>query len=99
MNEPNHLRRVGVLWLLASAIATPLVVLVLAPIVPPGNGSIEASGQVTDNTVLLGMVTPVIVGIMVYFAYAMTVFRARGTRCSRAPRSAAIAERRSGGSR
>jgi cytochrome c oxidase subunit 2 len=78
MNEPNHLRRVGVLWLLASAIATPLVVLVLAPIVPPGNGSIEASGQVTDNTVLLGMVTPVIVGIMVYFAYAMIVFRARG---------------------
>src|ERR1700680_4765232 len=78
MGEPNHLRRVGALWLLASAVATPLVVLLLGPIVPPGSASVEAHGQVTDNTVLLGMVTPVIVGIMVYFAYVMTVFRARG---------------------
>ncbi len=78
MNEPNHLRRVGALWLLASAVATPLVVLLVGPIVPPGSGSIEANGQVTDNTVLLGMVTPVIVGIVVYFAYAMIVFRAGG---------------------
>ena len=76
--EPNHLRRVGLLWLIASAIATPLVVLLLGPIVPPGNASVEAHGQVTDNTVLLGMVTPVIVGIAVYFIYAIVVFRAHG---------------------
>ena len=53
--EPNHLRRVGLLWLIASAIATPLVVLLLGPIVPPGNASVEAHGQVTDNTVLLDL--------------------------------------------
>jgi len=35
MAEPNHLRRVGILWLLASAVATPLVVLLIGPIVPP----------------------------------------------------------------
>src|SRR6202035_3450432 len=78
MAEPNHLRRVGILWLLASLVATPLVVLLIGPIVPPGNASVEAHGQVTDNTVLLGMVTPVIAGIMVYFGYAIVVFRARG---------------------
>ena len=78
MDQHNHLRRVGLLWLLASAVATPLVIVLVGPIVPPGSGSVEASGQVTDNTVLLGMVTPVIVGIMVYFTYAMIVFRAAG---------------------
>ena len=78
MDQHNHLRRVGLLWLLASAVATPLVILLVGPIVPPGSGSIEANGQVTDNTVLLGMVTPVIAGIIVYFAYAMIVFRAGG---------------------
>ena len=38
MNEPNHFRRIVVIWLIASVIATPLVVFVLCPILPPGNG-------------------------------------------------------------
>ena len=78
MAEPNHLRRIGIYWLLASLVATPLVVLLIGPIVPPGNGSVEAHGQVVDNTVLLGMVTPGIAGVFVYFTYAIVVFRARG---------------------
>jgi len=63
------------LWLGASAVATPLVVVVLGPSLPPGNGSAQASGHVTDNTVLLGMATPVFLLVVVYLIYAVTNFR------------------------
>ena len=41
MNEVNHWRRFMVWWLGTSVIATLLVVLVLAPILPPGNGTVQ----------------------------------------------------------
>jgi cytochrome c oxidase subunit 2 len=77
MDNVNHFRRVAIIWVVVSAIATLLVVLLLAPIVPPGNGSVEASGQVVDNTVLLGISTPVAMAVIVYFLYALIVFRER----------------------
>jgi cytochrome c oxidase subunit 2 len=77
MNEVNHFRRVALLWLAASVILTPVVVFVLAPGLPPGNGSVESSGQVVDNTVLLGISTPVALVVLVYFIYALIVFRER----------------------
>jgi cytochrome c oxidase subunit 2 len=77
MPESSHLRRILILWVALSVVATPLVVLVLAPGLPPGNDTVEASSQVTDNTVLLGIVTPIAALIFVYFAYALIVFRHR----------------------
>jgi cytochrome c oxidase subunit II len=77
VTEGHHFRRVVLLWLLASVIMTPIVVFVLAPGMPPGNGSAEAAGQVTDNTVLLGLATPIAMAVLVYFAYAMWAFRER----------------------
>jgi cytochrome c oxidase subunit 2 len=62
-----------------SVIATPLVVLVAAPGLPPGNSSSEASGQVVDNTVLLALQTPIAMALLVYFVYALIVFRHRGS--------------------
>jgi cytochrome c oxidase subunit 2 len=62
-------------WLISSAIATPLVVVLLGPILPPGNGSVQASGHVTDNTVLLGMATPVFLLVVIYLFYAVINFR------------------------
>jgi len=73
--EPNHARRFTTIWLIATLIATPLVILVLGPILPPGNGSEQASGKVTDNTVLLGMATPVLLLVVIYLIYAVIVFR------------------------
>jgi len=73
--EPNHARRFGLTWLIASLIATPLVILLLGPILPPGNGSEQASGQVTDNTVLLAMATPVLLLVVIYLIYAVIYFR------------------------
>jgi cytochrome c oxidase subunit 2 len=77
MNEVNHFRRVTLIWLAASVILTPVVVFVLAPGLPPGNGSVESSGQVVDNTVLLGISTPVALVVLVYFIYALVAFRER----------------------
>jgi cytochrome c oxidase subunit II len=75
MSETNHARRFGLIWLLASVIATPLVVVLLGPELPPGNASNDASGQVTDNTVLLGMATPVLLLVVLYLVYAIIYFR------------------------
>jgi cytochrome c oxidase subunit 2 len=79
MSEPRHFRRVLVLWLVLSAIATPIVVVLAAPGLPPGNASTGAQGQVTDNTVLLGIATPITAFIVAYFVYALIVFRHRGS--------------------
>lgn len=78
MPEPSHLRRILIIWLALSIVLTPIAVLVGAPGLPPGKATSEASGQVTDNTVLIGIVTPIAVLIAVYFAYALIVFRNRG---------------------
>jgi cytochrome c oxidase subunit 2 len=75
MSEPNHARRFGVIWVVATLIATPLVIVLLGPILPPGNGSEQASGQVTDNTVLLAMATPVLLLVVIYLIYAVICFR------------------------
>ncbi len=77
MNEVNHWRRVVLWWVGSTVVATPLVVLVAAPGLPPGNGSVESSGQVVDNTVLLGISTPVALAVLVYFIYALIAFRER----------------------
>lgn len=79
MTGVNHWRRVVLWWLGTSIVATLLVVLFLAPILPPGDGSVEASGQVVDNTVLLGISTPIAMAVLVYFIYALIAFRERDT--------------------
>jgi cytochrome c oxidase subunit 2 len=73
--EPNHARRFGLIWLTATVVATPLVILLIGPIMPPGKATEQAAGQVTDNTVLLGMATPVLLLVVLYLAYAMICFR------------------------
>jgi len=75
MSEPNHGRRFALIWLVATLIATPLVVVLLGPILPPGNGSEQASGKVTDNTVLLAMAMPVLLLVVIYLIYAVIFFR------------------------
>jgi cytochrome c oxidase subunit II len=75
--EPNHFLRIVLWWLLVSVIGTALVVFVLGPGLPPGNGSVEASGQVTDNTVLMAISVPVAAAVLVYLVYALIVFRER----------------------
>jgi cytochrome c oxidase subunit II len=77
MDDTPHFRNVALLWLLACVIVTPIVVFVIGPGLPPGNGSVQASGQVVDNTVLLATATPVALAVLVYMAYALWAFRER----------------------
>jgi cytochrome c oxidase subunit 2 len=79
VNEANHFRRVVLIWLASSVILTPIVVLVLAPGIPPGDATVQSAGQVTDNTVLFGLSTPVALAVLVFFAYSLIVFRERDT--------------------
>lgn len=74
----RHGRRVVVAWLVLSAIATPLVVLWLGPAIRPGHATDQAAQQVTDNTVMTAVITPVFCLLAVFFAYSLVVFRARG---------------------
>jgi cytochrome c oxidase subunit 2 len=66
------------IWLVATAVAVPLIVLVLGPHLPPGRMSSEASAQVDANVVMTALVAPIVLLIWVYFAYSLVVFRARG---------------------
>jgi len=70
-------RNVVLLWVLLSAIMTPIVVYVFGPHLPPGHGSNEAAGQVVDNTVLLALATPIAAGVLVFIAYSLWAFRDR----------------------
>jgi cytochrome c oxidase subunit 2 len=75
--EPNHGRRIAVIWFLLAAVATPVVVLVWGPHMPPGGVTLQAEHQQAINTILAAIVTPVVLAILVYGIYALTVFRDR----------------------
>ncbi len=77
MKEVNHFRRVVLWWLATSIPATLIVVLVLAPGMPPGNATTEASGVTVDNTLFLGISVPVSFAVLVFFIYSLIVFRER----------------------
>ena len=72
------MRRILILWIALSVVATPIVVLLWDPSLPPGEQAGEAEGVVTDNTVLMGVATPIAAALLVYFAYVLIVFRQRG---------------------
>ena len=78
MSGPNHIRRIAILTIVAIADRAPARDLGARAALPPGNGSEQAAGQVTDNTVLTALVTPFVCFILVFFAYSLIVFRRRG---------------------
>jgi cytochrome c oxidase subunit 2 len=75
----NHGRNFIVGWLVLSAIATPIMAFVVGPMIPPGNGSAQATGQVFDNEVLVAVAAPIFVFVVLFLIFASTVFRSDGT--------------------
>jgi cytochrome c oxidase subunit 2 len=73
----HHFRNIVLIWLVANAIMLPIMIWVLGPGLPPGNGTVQSHGQVVDNIVLFAIATPVALAVLVYFGYALWVFRER----------------------
>ena len=76
--SPRSTRRLVIAWVVASAIAIVLIVLLLGPHLPPGNLSVEARDQRHINTLLLALAAPVMLGIWIFMIYAIRTFRQRG---------------------
>jgi cytochrome c oxidase subunit 2 len=72
-----HFRRLFMIWLPITIGLLAIDIWVIGPILPPGNASVEAAGQRVDNIVLLALGTPVMTAVLIYFAYAVIVFRER----------------------
>lgn len=66
-----------IIWLVLTVIGTPLIVIFLGPLLPPGAASDSAHGQQQDNTVMTAIVWPIIAALVVYFIYCFVRFRAR----------------------
>ena len=64
-----------VLWIVLSIIGCLLVALVWGPHMPPGAQSSSAASQQTDITVLATIATPVVIGVLLYFGWALTFWR------------------------
>ncbi|HXJ28356.1 MAG TPA: cytochrome c oxidase subunit II, partial [Streptosporangiaceae bacterium] len=64
-----------VTWIVLSVIGCLLVALVLGPHIPPGRASEQAASQQTDITVLGTIATPVVVGVLLYFGWAIAFWR------------------------
>jgi cytochrome c oxidase subunit 2 len=76
--EPRHGVRIAVMWAVFTVIATPLVIWVAGPHIPPFDRSVQSEDQHNVNVVLLALAMPVVGLIWMYFAYALVVFRNEG---------------------
>jgi cytochrome c oxidase subunit 2 len=75
--EPRHGLRLLLIWVPLSVAAILVIWFVWYPHLPPGRMSDAASGQQFDIAVLAVTAAPVVIGVLLYFVYAIVVWRAR----------------------
>ena len=75
---PRHGLRIIVIWLVLTAIAVPLIVLVLGPHLPPPHMSSESGSQRDANVLMTALLVPIALLVVVYFVYSFVVFRETG---------------------
>jgi cytochrome c oxidase subunit 2 len=63
------------LWVILSVIGVVLVYFVWGPHLPPGDASTSAASQQFDIKVLGAIATPVVVGVLLYFGWALAFWR------------------------
>jgi cytochrome c oxidase subunit II len=66
-----------IIWIVLSIIGCLLVAFVWGPHMPPGAQSSSAASQQTDITVLAVIATPVVIGVLLYFGWALAFWRQR----------------------
>jgi cytochrome c oxidase subunit 2 len=74
---PKHGLRIFLIWIVLAIVADLLIGLVLGPHIPPGKMSSSAEDGQQAILVMALMSAPVMVFVLVYFAYALTVWRHR----------------------
>ena len=82
----GELRRFLLIWIVSSAIVTPLVAIFLAGHFWPGKQADAGAGQVTDFTVGFAIGTPILLLILTFLAYALIRFRQKGEGIEDGPR-------------
>jgi cytochrome c oxidase subunit II len=75
--EPAHGWRLFTIWLVLALAADLLIWFFLYPHLPPGRMSSSATHQQFDIAVLMVSAAPVIIAVLLYFIYAIVVWRAR----------------------
>jgi cytochrome c oxidase subunit II len=75
---PRHGIRILAIWLVLTAIAVPLIILVLGPHLPPSRMSAEAGSQHDANIVMTALLVPVALLVVVFFVYSFAFFRQSG---------------------
>ena len=74
---PSHGRRIFLLWIVLALAADLLIWFVLGPHLPPGKMSTTAVENQTAIKLMAVMSAPVLVLVLVYFGYALVVWRQR----------------------
>jgi cytochrome c oxidase subunit II len=76
-SEPRHGLRLFLIWFVLSLAADLIIWFVWYPHLPPGDMSDSARHQQYDIAVLAVTGAPVVIFVLLYFIYAMVVWRAR----------------------
>jgi cytochrome c oxidase subunit II len=75
---PRHGIRIVAIWLLLTAVAVPLIVVVLGPHLPPPHMSSEAGDQRNANILMTALMVPIALLVVVFFVYSFVFFRQSG---------------------
>ncbi len=75
--EPRHGLRLFLIWLILALAADLIIWFVWYPHLPPGRMSTSATHQQFDIAVLAISAAPVIIAVLLYFVYAIVVWRAK----------------------
>jgi cytochrome c oxidase subunit 2 len=75
--EPRHGWRLFSIWIVLSVAACLAIWFAWYPHMPPGRMSDSARGEQFDIGVLAVSAAPVIIGVLLYFTYAIVVWRAK----------------------
>ena len=73
--EARHGLRIFLLWLPLAVAADLLIWLVLGPHLPPGAMASAAANQQSDFMLMAVLAAPVMLFVLVYFGYALAVWR------------------------
>jgi cytochrome c oxidase subunit 2 len=74
---PNHGLRLFLLWLPVAVAADLVIYLVWGPHLPPGTMSTSAASQQFDIKIMSVLAAPVMAFVLIYFGYALVVWRHR----------------------